>query len=122
VEVRIGCCGWSALPPAGDARGREARHEFARSVEAARALRASVLLQSPPSFTPDPEKDLARFLSEVDRNGLTLVWEPRGRWGEELERLPDRVLELDADLVYVLFNNDTMAADAQRFTRMWGER
>ncbi|GAB4306364.1 MAG: DUF72 domain-containing protein [Candidatus Bipolaricaulota bacterium] len=238
MEVRIGCCGWSALRPEEDARGRhrlqlyaarfslvevnstfyriprpetvrrwrdladrmnprfefavkayrgithsarfrgpQAHDGFARSVEVARALRARVLLlQSPPSFAPAPahEEALVRFLSEVDRSGLTLVWEPRGQWGEDpervaalcrelslvhctdpfralpvtgglaylrlhgsppgarmyrytytdqdLARLRDWVLGLDAALVYVLFNNDTMASDAQRFVRMWDER
>jgi len=235
VEVRIGCCGWSALPAGGE-RGRhrlqlyaaqfplvevnstfyrlpplatvrrwrdladqvnpqfeftvkahrgithyarfqgpQARDGFARSVEVARALRARVLLlQCPPAFSPGPdhEEALAQFLSTVDRGGLTLVWEPRGQWDEEpervaalcrkyslvhgtdpfrtlpvtggqiaylrlhgsppgarmyrytysdqdLERLRNAVRGLEAERVYVLFNNDTMVSDAQRFAGMW---
>jgi uncharacterized protein YecE (DUF72 family) len=42
--------------------------------------------------------------------------EPDLRWlGELLEKL-------DAEIVYVLFNNDTMAQDALSFRRLWEER
>ncbi|MCS7217306.1 MAG: DUF72 domain-containing protein [Candidatus Bipolaricaulota bacterium] len=156
-------------------RGEVAREAFRRSAEVARALRAKVLLlQCPASFGPTPENTqaLRRFLAEVPRDGFVLVWEPRGAWEREPEKvreiceahdlvhctdpfrarpvrmqpfaylrlhgappgtrmyrytytdadlrwLREQVLRLETDLVYVLFNNDTMAQDARRFRALW---
>lgn len=152
-------------------RGERARAAFAASAEVAKALRAQILLlQCPPSFGPTPEnvQALRRFLEEVDRQRFFVVWEPRGAWEKEpdkvreiceefglvhvvdpfkanptvsqpfaylrlhgvppgtrmyrytysdadLQNLRERCLSLTAPVVYVLFNNDTMIADAQRF-------
>ncbi|MGY4706229.1 DUF72 domain-containing protein [Candidatus Bipolaricaulota sp. J31] len=67
-------------------RGEEAREAFRGTAEIARALRAEiVLLQTPPSFGPSEENvaALVGFLREAERDGLVLVWEPRGRWERE---------------------------------------
>lgn len=65
----------------------EVRGAWRRTVDAARALRADViLLQTPPAFSPaEKHKDaLRRFMGEVvapaQLTGLTLAWEPRGVW------------------------------------------
>ncbi len=39
---------------------------------------------------------------------------------DDLRWLREQVLTLDARLVYILFNNDTMAQDARRFRELWG--
>lgn len=238
MEIRVGCCGWSALRPAefGEAhwqrrykhrlqlyaahfalvevnstfyrlprrstaaqwraladainpkfeftvkvhqdvthkdrfRGEVSRQSFFHSAEIGRILRARILLlQCPASFGPTPENEgaLRGFLEAMARENFLLVWEPRGAWEKEPERvralceayglihgtdpfkglpvschpiaylrlhgappgtkmyrytytdadlawLLKAVRGLEAEIVYVLFNNDTMAADARRF-------
>ncbi len=157
-------------------RGAAAREAFARSAEIAKALRAKVLLlQCPASFGPTAEniQAMRRFFEDVPRDHFILVWEPRGAWENEPEKireiceaydlvhctdpfkalpvrtkpfayvrlhgappgtrmyrytytdadllwLRERILSLDTALVYVLFNNDTMAQDARRFQSLLG--
>lgn len=60
------------------------------------ALRAKVLLlQSPESFRPTVENTarLEKFFSTIEQGGLTIAWEPRGKWWdskETIQRLCDR--------------------------------
>jgi len=54
--------------------------------EIAEALEARIILfQCPASFTPTKEHiaDMRAFFQAIERGGLFLVWEPRGKWGEE---------------------------------------
>ncbi len=54
-----------------------------RTREIAQVLRARVVVfQSPPSFEPSGlnKRNIERFFASIDRKGLTLCWEPRGRW------------------------------------------
>jgi uncharacterized protein YecE (DUF72 family) len=56
---------------------------FNRTLDACNVLRARVcLIQCPPSFRPVSRnvRNLKRFLTQVDRGGLTVAWEPRGDW------------------------------------------
>jgi uncharacterized protein YecE (DUF72 family) len=53
------------------------------------------LIQCPPSFQPTPDNvgNLKRFLTETERRGLILAWEPRGKWLEKpqlIRRLCDQ--------------------------------
>jgi len=51
--------------------------------QAARVLRADkVLFQCPASFLPTEENGerMRQFFGRIDRQGLRLIWEPRGRW------------------------------------------
>ncbi|MGB9758047.1 MAG: DUF72 domain-containing protein [Candidatus Bipolaricaulaceae bacterium] len=71
-------------------RGELSRRSFSRTAEIARILRAKVLLlQCPASFgpTPENEKALRDFLLEIGRDDFILVWEPRGAWEKEPERV-----------------------------------
>ncbi len=47
-----------------------------------------VLFQCPASFSPSPTNvaNLRQFFSRLDRRELTLLWEPRGGWPENLVR------------------------------------
>ena len=57
------------------------------TLASARALKAkTVLLQCPASFRPLTEnvENFRRFLTTIDRGGLNLAWEPRGKWPAEL--------------------------------------
>jgi len=56
--------------------------------DAARLLRAkAILFQCPASFRPEPENvdNMRRFFAAIDRiDGVTMLWEPRGAWPDEL--------------------------------------
>lgn len=57
------------------------------TLSVARELAATiVVLQCPASFTPSEENvaNLESFLGRAPRDGLTLAWEPRGRWPPDL--------------------------------------
>ena len=59
---------------------------FARCTDFAAAVEArSLVLITPPAFTPGPS-NLARmtaFFAAVERRGLAIVWEPHGPWEHE---------------------------------------
>ena len=62
-----------------------------RTREIAQALAAKIVVfQCPASFTPTEEhkRNMRAFFGAIEREGLTLVWEPRGKWAdEEIEAL-----------------------------------
>ena len=63
------------------------RAAWERTLEAARLLEAGIVLfQCPARFTPTEEHvaDMRRFFRGIDRDGLTLAWEPRGDWPDDL--------------------------------------
>ncbi|MBP1988335.1 DUF72 domain-containing protein [Halolamina salifodinae] len=79
------------------------REAWRRTAERAAALDAGVaLLQTPPSFGATDEHGTAmrEFLGDIDREGLTLAWEPRGSWLAETERVAE--ICTDLDLVHVV--------------------
>jgi Uncharacterized conserved protein len=45
----------------------------------------TVLFQCPASFEPTKEniKNIEKFFGKIERNGLNLCWEPRGKWPDE---------------------------------------
>jgi uncharacterized protein YecE (DUF72 family) len=56
---------------------------FCDTMNACNMLKARVcLIQCPPSFHPSAKnvRNLEKFLTKVDRRGLTIAWEPRGNW------------------------------------------
>lgn len=58
-----------------------------KTLEAARALRARVILfQCPARLTPEREhkENLRRFFRAIQREGFLLAWEPRGSWEEAI--------------------------------------
>jgi uncharacterized protein YecE (DUF72 family) len=57
--------------------------------ECAKALNArTVLFQCPASFKPTKPniKNIERFFTKIERDGLNLCWEPRGDWTDETIR------------------------------------
>ncbi len=57
-----------------------------RTREIATLLRTRVVVfQCPASFAPTDgnKKNMKRFFSTIERDGLILVWEPRGAWNEK---------------------------------------
>ena len=78
---------------------------YRRSIECARALRATAMLfQCPSSFTPDPQNvdRMRAFFTRVERpSGLRFLWEPRGsRWVAAREEA--RAIARELDLVHVI--------------------
>ncbi len=59
-----------------------------------------VLFQSPASFSPSPPnvEAMEEFFARIDLRGLTVVWEPRGKWYENAD-LIERVC-IDCNLVH----------------------
>lgn len=67
----------------------EVHAAWRRTLEVARALESfAVVLQCPASLAPSAEaiSNLHAFFASADRDGLILVWEPRGRWPDGLVR------------------------------------
>ncbi|MFQ5903515.1 MAG: DUF72 domain-containing protein [Candidatus Binatia bacterium] len=63
----------------------EATRLFARNLKA-----EMVVFQCPASFTPESrnKENMVRFFRSLKREGLSLIWEPRGQWrGEEIREL-----------------------------------
>lgn len=76
---------------------RQVRRAWERTLEIARALRSPlVVFQCPAGFTPTPEhiQAMISFFERIPRDGLTLAWEPRGRWDPTLVRELCQRLEL----------------------------
>ncbi|MGZ0745789.1 DUF72 domain-containing protein [Haloparvum sp. AD34] len=99
------------------------REAWDRTKARADALDANVvLLQLPPSFgTDEATVDAMReLLSDVDREGLTIAWEPRGDWHDE----PDHVAEVcaDLDLVHVVdpLRDEPMSDHPTAYLRLHG--
>jgi uncharacterized protein YecE (DUF72 family) len=96
------------------------RRAWDRTLECARVLSATaVLLQCPRSFRPT-EQNVAlmrSFLDSAPREGLRVLWEPRGNWPEAL------LIELcrDLDLVHVVdpFVTSTVTPE-QTYFRLHG--
>lgn len=67
---------------------RTTREAYQRSLEACALLRGTaILFQCPPSFRPTEENANAMraFFAEVERpDGVRYLWEPRGKWPDEL--------------------------------------
>jgi uncharacterized protein YecE (DUF72 family) len=79
------------------------RDAWLRTLASVRALGAEVVLfQTPPSFAPsEPNREaLRRFFGEVavEREGLTMAWEPQGLW----EPQQASALAVELGLVYAL--------------------
>lgn len=63
----------------------ETAEAWERTLEVARMLHSeSILFQSPPLFeeSADNVLNLRTFFEKIDRDGLRMVWEPRGKWDE----------------------------------------
>ncbi|MEM2270703.1 MAG: DUF72 domain-containing protein, partial [Nitrososphaerota archaeon] len=79
---------------------REVMESWEVTLEACRALRAEFcVVQTPASFTDTPSnvENALRFFREIDRDGLTIGFEPRG-WSEPWVK---KVCE-EADVVHVV--------------------
>jgi len=93
-------------------RGKESLDLFEVLKAICFTLRARFLLfQSPPSFDPTRENidTIVEFFSNVDMQGITAVWEPRGKWSNDPQNV-ERVCR-DGKLVHCVdpFRNDPLA-------------
>lgn len=76
---------------------RQVFSAWERTKEIALALGAKILIfQCPPSFTPDKNhlENLKKFFQQIKRENFIFVWEPRGRWKEEITKSLCRELNL----------------------------
>jgi len=96
------------------------RQAWETTLHVARVLKADkIIFQCPPSFKPtDENKDrMRKFFSHIDRTNITAIWEPRGKWRNEL------VAELcrELDLVHCVdpFKAECMT-DGLRYYRLHG--
>ncbi|MVM36386.1 DUF72 domain-containing protein, partial [Spirosoma sp. HMF4905] len=92
------------------------------TLASAKALRATtILFQCPASFTPTAEhiSHMVDFFTRIERTGLRLCWEPRGKWEQELVR--DLCQDLDLWHVVDPFVNATMTP-AQCYFRLHGRQ
>ena len=85
---------------------------FSQLKEICRALRAPILLfQSPASFRPTGASltGIRSFFEKIEREGLILAWEPRGKWYDD----PNLIAEIceECGLVHCVdpFRNDALA-------------
>jgi uncharacterized protein YecE (DUF72 family) len=88
------------------------REALDHTFECAKALRArTVLFQCPARFQPLPENiiNLKRFFSKMDRRGLNICWEPRGKWEDSL--IKELCDELDLWHVVDPFARPTVTPD-----------
>ena len=72
------------------------RRAWETTLDVARRLEADkILFQCPASFVPSAENEerLRTFFSEIDREGIICLWEPRGEWTRE--RIGTHCDELD---------------------------
>lgn len=70
--------------------GKGSRTMFKRTKKIVQALGSEVvLLQTPPSFGPSKEniENMESFFSDIERDGLSIAWEPRGEWQESKEKI-----------------------------------
>jgi uncharacterized protein YecE (DUF72 family) len=95
---------------------------WAETVKIAQNLKASIVLfQCPASFTPSEEnkRNMRQFFTQIPRENLTFVWEPRGKWNSEeivkqcreLELIhcvdPFKAQPLYGDLIYLRLHGKT---------------
>ncbi len=67
-------------------RTKASNQAYEATRKIAKALGAKILLlQTPASFKPTPSnlRNLKHFISKINRRGITLVWEPRGKAWED---------------------------------------
>ncbi|MFW6113869.1 MAG: DUF72 domain-containing protein, partial [Actinomycetota bacterium] len=74
---------------------------WSENLEVARAMDAEIVVfQTPSSFGPGPKNiaNMRKFFENIERGGLNLAWEPRGRWD------PDEAGKLcrELDLLHVV--------------------
>jgi uncharacterized protein YecE (DUF72 family) len=96
---------------------------FDRTLDACDILRARVcLIQCPPSFQPAPQnvRNLKRFLTKVDRRGLTIAWEPRGDWPAKTQLIRKLCNQLRLAHVVDLFRRDPASSAGLVYCRLHG--
>ncbi len=95
---------------------------FETPLEYAEILKTQfIIFQSPASFMPAREniKNMAKFFNNIERKGLILGWEPRGKWSSATDiELKTLAQKIKGKTGYIMFNNTTMLADSQRFAEM----
>jgi uncharacterized protein YecE (DUF72 family) len=96
---------------------------FSRTLDVCNILGARVcLIQCPPSFqaTPKNVRNLERFLTEIDRRGLIVAWEPRGDWLVKPELIQKLCHKLGIVHVVDLLQRDPVSSVRLVYCRLHG--
>lgn len=94
-----------------------------RTRRIAEALEADVVVvQTPPSFdcTEDHEADMRELFGRLDRDGLTVAWEPRGDWPAHRDRIEAICGDLDLVHVVDLLREKPVTTSGVAYTRLHG--
>ena len=94
-----------------------------RTLDVCKSLRARIcLIQCPPSFQPVPQnvRNLKRFLTKIDRRGLTVAWEPRGNWLAKPQLIRRLCNQLDLVHVVDLLRRDPASSVTFVYCRLHG--
>jgi uncharacterized protein YecE (DUF72 family) len=80
------------------------------------------LIQCPPSFQAVPEnvRNLNHFLTQIDRRGLTIAWEPRGNWPSKPELIRKLCDKLGIVHVVDLMRHDPASSVRLVYCRLHG--
>ena len=105
--------------------GEGSLQEFEKNVQVAKALEAKVLVfQTPKSFKATDEnfQRVERFFSKVKNLGFTIVWEPRGSWLDEKDRLRKLLKKVDVSHCVDIFRNEPVYLSSQKilYVRLHG--
>jgi len=96
---------------------------FNQTLDACKILQARVcLIQCPPSFLASPEnvRNLKHFLTNVDRRGLVIAWEPRGNWVEKPKLIRGLCDQLGIVHVVDLLRQDPSSSLSLVYCRLHG--
>ncbi len=76
---------------------KEVKRAWDEVKKQAEILKAKIILfQTPPSFQEEKRniKNLYSFFSKIEREGLILIWEPRGNWSDSILKKISQELKL----------------------------
>lgn len=99
------------------------KHAWQETKQRAEALAASVVvLQTPPGFdaTDEHESWMRTLLADIDRGDLTLAWEPRGTWLEDLDRVGRLCRDLGLVHVVDVFRELPRSDQSVAYVRLHG--
>nr|MDO8100445.1 DUF72 domain-containing protein [Candidatus Njordarchaeota archaeon] len=93
------------------------------TVEICRRLRAeAVLIQTPPNFGASESNisNMKKLLTEVERNGVVVCWEPRGDWNQDPDKIARICSELDLVHVVDLMRRKPVSTHKVSYIRLHG--
>lgn len=99
------------------------RDAWDETLARANALEADVvLIQCPPSFdaTDEHESNIRDLLGSVERDGVSIAWEPRGTWKDDRERVESVCADLDLIHVVDPMRDEPVGVHDDAYLRLHG--